>query len=95
MKRNQARTEQMQSIIEQWEQSGQSQRAFAQANNINYYTFRYWIEKLYKKELHSGFIELPNVSSGNSAICLRYPNGVELLLPGQTPLSTLKGLIKL
>lgn len=93
--RDKERHQQMESFIGQWKQSGQSQRAFAQANKINYYTFRYWIEKLYHKEPGSGFVQLNNVAKDSGMICLRYPNGVELLLPAQTNLSFLKGLIKL
>ena len=82
----------MLSLVEQWQQSGQSQAGFSRANNINVFTLRYWIDKSrHVVDGSSSFIQLN--STGGTPICLRYPNGVELLLPVQTPVSLIKGLI--
>jgi len=92
---NQERYRQMEQMVSEWQQSGQSQRTFAQQHKINYYTFRYWIEKLVKKQGNDGFIQINNKEATEAAICLRYPNGVELILPRHTSVDTIKGLVKL
>ncbi len=83
---------QMFSLVEQWQQSGMSQVTFARANNIKLFTLRYWINKVrQQQEGSSAFIQL-NEPTGTGLI-LRYPNGVELLLPIHTPLGLIKNLI--
>ena len=85
---------QMFSLVEQWQQSGMSQVAFAKANNIKLFTLRYWINKVRQQQNRSqGFIQLNEPAVAD--ICLRYPNGVELLLPVHAPMSLIKGLINL
>ena len=84
----------MLSLIEQWKQSNSSQKEFARTHNIKFNTFKYWISKsrqLTKDD--SAFIELNNPVG--AAVCLRYPNGVELLFPVHTPINIIKGLIQL
>jgi len=82
------------SIVEQWQQSGMSQKAFSRANGINVYTLRYWINKSSQRQNElSGFVQLKEPAVAD--ICLRYPNGVELLLPAHTPMSLIKGLANL
>jgi len=83
--------QQMLSLAEQWQQSGKSQVAFARENNIKLFTLRYWIKKRRQQEDTPAFIQL-NEPAG-AGIVLRYPNGVELLLPLHTPVRLLKGLI--
>ena len=81
-------------LVEQWQQSGESQKAFAQEHQINLYTFRYCIDKKLKsQDAPSGFVEL--TGSTGSPVSLRYPNGVELLLPSTVSVTLLKGLIHL
>ncbi len=93
MSKNKKRSE-MFSIVEQWQQSGMSQKAFSRANGINIYTLRYWISQSRQRQNESsGFVQLNEPSVAD--ICLRYPNGVELLLPVHTPMSLIKGLINL
>ncbi len=84
----------MSTLVEQWQQSGMSQIAFARSNNIKLFTLRYWINKIrQQQEESSAFIQL-NEPTGTSII-LRYPNGVELLLPVHTSASLIKGLVNL
>jgi len=83
--------QQMLSLAEQWQQSGKSQVAFARENNIKLFTLRYWIKKRRQQEGTPAFIQL-NEPAG-AGIVLRYPNGVELLLPLHTSVRLLKGLI--
>lgn len=77
------RQKQMQSLIEQWQQSDYNQREFARMHQINYYTFRYWIAKLQKTtETPEDFVELSSPkTTTDHQLYLRYPNGVELYLP--------------
>ena len=85
---------QMFSMVEQWQQSGMSQVVFARANNIKLFTLRYWISKVrQQQEESSAFIQL-NEPSG-TGIIVRYPNGVELLLPLHAPAHLIKGLVNL
>ncbi len=83
----------MQSLVGQWEESGLSQAKFAAQHNITLVKFRYWIHKLKPgADDNSAFIQLNGF--GIQGISLRYPNGVELTLPLQTPVGVLRSLIQ-
>ena len=85
---------QMITVIEQWHQSGLRQAEFAKVQNVKLSKLRYWIHKLRDEQAHgSGFIQLNGVPS--SGINIRYPNGVELVLPAQVPAGYLKMLINI
>jgi hypothetical protein len=87
-----AQSEKMQSLVSRWKDSGLSQAEFARKNELKLHMFRYWISKLRKEEDDSpAFIALDGFATAQ--ISLHYPNGVELILPAQTPVSVLKGLI--
>jgi len=87
------RQEQMLGLVKHWEASGQSQKDFAREHNLNLHTFKYWVYKFRRKhDEPAGFIRLDHFAT--KEICLRYPNGVELLVPAQTPASTLRELVK-
>jgi SOS-response transcriptional repressor LexA len=81
----------MLTLVEHWQQSGMSQTAFARTQNITLFKLRYWIRKHQQIEQESGFIQLNKFS--HQVISIRYPNGVELSLPMQTPAVVLKSLI--
>ncbi len=84
----------MLTLVEQWRQSGLSQTEFAHIQNIPTVKLRYWIYKLNKAEsANPGFIQLNGLAS--SGISIRYPNGVELILPAQVPAGYLKMLISI
>jgi hypothetical protein len=85
---------QMITLVEQWRQSGLSQTGFAQVQNIKLSKLRYWIHKQRHGETDgSMFIELNGLPS--SGISIRYPNGVELLLPSQVSAGYIKMLINI
>jgi len=85
---------QMITLVEQWRQSGLSQAGFAQVQNVKLAKLRYWIHKQRQGETPgSGFIQLNGLVS--SGIIIRYPNGVELILPAQVPAGYLKSLINI
>jgi hypothetical protein len=82
----------MNQLVCQWKDSGLSQSKFAAQHNLTLVKFRYWIKKLkapYGEE--PGFIQLNGFTA--QGISLRYPNGVELVLPTQTPVNVLNSLI--
>lgn len=82
----------MLTLVEQWQQSGMSQAKFAQIQNIKLVKFRYWIRRYRQHENSgSGFIQLGSFSQQD--INIRYPNGVELSLPMQTPVGLVKSLL--
>lgn len=80
----------MHNIIEQWHESGQTQIDFAKAKGISLSKFRYWIHKV-RAESGQEFIQLKGMIGEN--ISIRYPNGVEVSMPAQTPVAYLKSLI--
>ena len=70
-------------MIQQWQQSGLSQKAFCASNDIAYHVFHYWY-KVFKREQRSGGSFLPiNIKPACSAeqIIIRSNNGIELQLP--------------
>jgi transposase-like protein len=89
------RREKMLQLVSDWQQSGQSQKAFAETHGIKLFTFRYWIQKQREQNQHTdAFLQLGAPLSA-AAITIRYPNGTELQLPATTALATLKGLLSL
>jgi transposase-like protein len=84
----------MYELVEQWKVSGKTQAEFARECQIGFSTFKYWLQKFRGKDQDQGsFIRLDQVASAD--IRVRYPNGVELLVPAHTPTTTLVGLVKL
>jgi len=82
--------EQMLNMVDLWQQSDQTQKEFANENQIALAKLQYWIRQS-RNEQHGEFIQLspPLVSE----LIIRYPNGVELQLPPQSPMALLKTLI--
>ncbi|MBM3437024.1 MAG: hypothetical protein FJY07_12505 [Bacteroidetes bacterium] len=82
----------MLTLVEQWQQSGLSQRKFVRVQNMTLVKLRYWIRRWRQSENNtSGFIQLNSYSDQDISIC--YPNGVELMLPVQTPVGYIESLI--
>jgi hypothetical protein len=84
---------QMTAMVDLWRQSGLSQTEFSHLQNVKLATLRYWIHKQRQGDTGSGFIQLNGLPS--SGISIRYPNGVELMLPAQVPAGYLKMLINI
>ena len=85
----------MQELVAQWQQSGMSQIGFAQTHDLKIHTFKYWINKFRDQhQSDSMFIQLQS-KVVSTEISLRYPNGVELRLPSQTPVQFIKNLVYL
>jgi len=81
------------SLPDLWRNSGMTQEEFARVNNLSVHKLRYW---LYKRrgamQGSDGFIEL-GVPAFGEGYLVRYPNGVELSVPAQTPVMVLKALV--
>ena len=85
----------MLSFVDRWKASGMSQSNFARTHQVNLAKFRYWINAQRKgtEEGPPAFIELNGFS--HQDISIRYPNGIELVLPAQTSVVVLRSLINL
>jgi hypothetical protein len=79
-------------IIQNWQESGLSQVEFAHSHNIKISTFRYWISR-YRQTTDDQPAFLQVNGFPDQAIHIRYPHGVELVLPAQIQAGLLKSLI--
>ncbi len=79
MSKNDQKREAMLALVEEWRESGETQAHFATKHEISFAKLQYWVRKSKADAAPEGFLELPLPSLGQ--ICVRYPNGVELLLP--------------
>jgi hypothetical protein len=95
MNKVEERRQKMMGLVEEWQKSGQTQKAFAEAKNIKFFTFRYWIEKHQQAQKQSGhsFVQLSPVA--NAGMIIRYANGTSVELPTNTPLGFVAQLINL
>lgn len=85
--RNSKQQEKMHSLVAKWQTSSQNQLAFANEHEISIHTLKYCIYKIRKQNKSpSSFIQIDQISAPE--ICLMYPNGVELLIPAQTSISS-------
>jgi hypothetical protein len=96
MQNKEAVQQQMFDYIDQWQQSGLSQKAFCQQVNLSYHIFHYWY-KLYRNKENlpaSSFIKLGVCSpTSTSPIELVLPDGKRLLFHQPVSTDYLKALI--
>lgn len=78
-------------MMENWEQSGKTQIDFCEENKISVLKFRYWLKKYREKDIDFGFVQLNPVTE--QELRIRYPNGVEILIPNQTPVCVIRSLV--
>jgi len=84
----------MAAIVSDWQSSGLSQVEYAGLHGFKLNTFRYWISKHRQSgEKQPAFIQIGGTVT--QSIHIRYPHGVELFLPIQTPAGLLRSLINL
>ena len=97
------RSQKMFALIEGYQKSGLTQKAFCETEGLALSTFQYWISK-YKKYHQrdsspaEAFVELKAqspLSSFGNAIILSYPNGVKLTVDKDVKPAFLKELISL
>lgn len=96
-------------LVERWEQSGMSLRAFSKSEVISYEKLRYWKRKFNGSNQNTRqklsatpkdipdfiSVEVPNNVADFSGLQLIYPNRVKVTCPSDIGLDTLKSLIKL
>lgn len=84
----------MAAIVSDWQTSGLSQVEYASMHGFKLTTFRYWVSK--HKQTGSNRPDFIQIGGPVAAsIHIRYPHGVELVLPAQTPAGFLRSLINL
>jgi len=83
----------MLALIEQWSESGKSQKLFCQEQGITFTTFYYWLRRYRRRLDESGFLPVEINTGAN--IEIRYPDGVVLQLPASTRVAVIKQLLSL
>ena len=88
----------MAAIVADWQASGMSQLEYAKLHNFKIGTLRYWVARQRRiREKSGAFIQLSakSVQPGASQqIHIRYPHGIELMLPSHTPVQVIRALIR-
>lgn len=88
------KAEQMRQLVQQWKESGLTQKVFCEKNGIKRTTFANWVKRS-KEKTGQGFVAInPPIKSISESIELFYPNGVRLKASA-TDISVLSELIRL
>lgn len=86
--------ERMFELIRRWKASGETMKDFVAYQGVALSKFQYWHKKYREqKESSGGVIQMR--AGGLTEIRLRYPNGVEVLIPQGFPSSMITELIHL
>jgi hypothetical protein len=81
-------------VVMDWQVSGASQKEYSRLHDLKLSTLRYWVKKLRKPDdRQPAFIRVGGL--GAQGIHIRYPHGVEVVLPAQAPAGLLRMLISL
>lgn len=95
MKLNKKQKE-MLNLIASWKNSDLKQKDFTSQHNISMAKFKYWLKKYRDynpNKCDEEFIQIkPETSAG---YVIKYPNGVEVVVPVNAPAENLKSLIYL
>lgn len=84
------------SLIESWENSNLKQKDFTSQHNISMAKFKYWLKKYRdynRNNAAEDFVQIEPETSTDYLI--KYPNGVEILVPSNVGSHNLKTLIYL
>jgi predicted acetyltransferase len=89
----------MMNIIQEWEQSGQSQKLFCQARSIPHSKFYYWLRKLREDQSpvsETDFIAVRiKQNKMQGAMDIHYPNGVVVKLHAPVDMIMVKTLLQI
>jgi len=90
--------ERMFELIEQWQQSGLSQKAFCEQHSIRYYVFHYWYRRYRMQHVvsnnGSSFVKLQIAKpAGTSSVEIIYPGDIRLLFHEPVSSNYLKTLM--
>ena len=98
MRNNLEAREQMFEIVEQWKQSGLSQRAFCEQRSLKFHTFYYWYKR-HKQQSSMGnnqsaFVKLQMVKpAAASSVEVYFPGGIRLVFHEPVSSGYLKSLV--
>lgn len=86
--------EQVQVIINEWQASGLSKKAFCRERNIVYQTFHNWFKRI-EKSSSVGFAEvkLPLLEQ-SSDLQIIFPSGARMVLQGEPSASWLREVLR-
>lgn len=90
--------EEMFPLVEQWQSSGQTQKAFCTEQDISISIFTYWLRR-YRDQANtpeaqeSGFVSVCLADPRAAALELALPSGAVLRFAQMIPLSYLKALL--
>ena len=89
--------EQMFSLIASWQQSGLSQKAFCQQNNLGYHVFHYWY-RVYREEHpapvnDSSFVRLAMKADKDVPCEVVFTDGTKILFREPVSVQYLKSLL--
>jgi transposase-like protein len=99
MRNNPEVRRQMLELIEQWQQSGLSQKAFCQQQSIRSHSFYYWYKRYRQQHAssqnnNSSLVELQiEKSAAASSIEINYPGGIRVIFHDPVSSNYLKALI--
>ncbi len=89
--------EHMFALIEQWRQSGLSQKAFCGQQSIRYYVFHYWYKRYrehhMEKQSDNSFVKLQIAKPSPGAVEINYPGGIRIIFHEPVSSSYLKSLV--
>jgi hypothetical protein len=89
--------EQKYEIIEQWQQSGLSQKKFCEQNTIAYHHFHYWYKRYRNRQAADSTGEFVpvrvNAASPAGSLELQWPDGKKILFHQPISVDYLKALI--
>ena len=90
------KAEEMFALVEEWEESGQTQKVFCQEQGVKVGTFAYWLrKKRQERESTGGFLPVRvRQDSGVEPVEVIYPNGVRMRV-SQTDPEVISGLVRL
>ena len=91
--------QQMFDMIEQWQQSGLSKKAYCQQQSIKHHTFYYWYKRYLQQHIDIGnksssFVKLQiEKSVSTPSVEIYFPGGIRLLFREPVSSNYLKALI--
>ena len=92
-------TEEMHAHLKSWQQSGLSRKAYCLENNIPYFTFQYWRDKLIFGKSKKRFIQFkvksPDDTLLSSKIEFHVPGKGHFVFPESCPAAHIKSILGL
>ena len=76
------KAERMYVLVDQWKESGKTQKVFCREHDVKLGTFAWWVARKKRSEASAGGFALVDMAgqSGSPGVQIIYPNGVRLCL---------------